>query len=269
MKNLSGLTVSNDHLLGGRVSFCQSQHGYRAAIDPVFLAAAMTPENGPHILDIGCGAGAASLCLAARCPEARIIAMDHDAALVALAAFNINRNGWQKRMRTLTASVAAPPFAPQMFDQVMFNPPYWPCHSYTASPRHHRATASSESATPLKIWIKTALQLTTANGILTMIIAAQRGKEALSHLQTATNAIIIQPLIPRQGGQAKRIIIQVRKNGCRKNGSPSLHQLNALALHEEGSTYTAAAQAILRQGAALPMTASAENHKAEIIKRKS
>ncbi len=270
VKNLFGLAVSNDHLLDGRVSFCQPQYGYRAAIDPIFLAAAVAPENGQHILDIGCGAGATSLCLAARCPEAQITGIDNDAAMVGLANVNIHRNGWNKRIHSLVAAVEAPPFAPERFDHVMVNPPYWPRHSHTTSPHHRRATASSEDAVPLKIWIKTALRLTTAHGMVTMIIAAGRGQEALSHLQAAASTSTIRPLIPRRGGKAKRAIIQTRKNGsCKnsnhKNNSSHLEKLAALVLHEDGSHYTAAAQAILRHGAALPMTASRDHHEIETM----
>ena len=45
--------------------FLQPRHGYRVAIDPVLLAAAV-PYDRDRILDLGSGTGAASLCLAAR-----------------------------------------------------------------------------------------------------------------------------------------------------------------------------------------------------------
>ena len=65
-------TVSEGTLLGGRVKLRQPVAGYRVAIDPVFLAAAVPATAGDRILDIGCGAGAASVCLAARVPECQI-----------------------------------------------------------------------------------------------------------------------------------------------------------------------------------------------------
>jgi tRNA1(Val) A37 N6-methylase TrmN6 len=57
-----------DRLLGGRVRLLQPLKGYRAATDPVLLAAAVAARPGQRVLDLGCGAGAAVFCLAARVP---------------------------------------------------------------------------------------------------------------------------------------------------------------------------------------------------------
>jgi len=59
------MNSTEDALLGGRVRLLQAKVGYRAAIDPVLLAAAIPARAGQRVLDLGCGAGAASLCLAA------------------------------------------------------------------------------------------------------------------------------------------------------------------------------------------------------------
>ena len=49
--------ISENSLLDGRVRLRQPLDGYRAAIDPVFLAAAVTAESGERLLDLGCGVG--------------------------------------------------------------------------------------------------------------------------------------------------------------------------------------------------------------------
>lgn len=67
------IEVSEDGLLGGRVRLLQPRTGYRAAVDPVLLAAAARPEPGTRVLDLGCGTGAAALCLAARCGGVRVL----------------------------------------------------------------------------------------------------------------------------------------------------------------------------------------------------
>jgi len=58
-------TFTEDRLLGGRIQLRQPVDGYRAAIDPVFLAASVPAEPHQLILDVGCGQGAAMFCLAA------------------------------------------------------------------------------------------------------------------------------------------------------------------------------------------------------------
>src|SRR5579863_9334849 len=89
--------VSDGTLLGGRVKLRQPVEGYRVAIDPVFLAAAVPAASGDRILDIGCGVGAASLCLAARVPECRVIGIERERELVRLAVDNALTNGMSAR----------------------------------------------------------------------------------------------------------------------------------------------------------------------------
>ncbi|MEO0665427.1 MAG: methyltransferase, partial [Pseudomonadota bacterium] len=55
-----------DAFLGGRVKAWQPRHGYRAGVDAVLLAAACPAKAGESVLELGCGVGVASLCLAAR-----------------------------------------------------------------------------------------------------------------------------------------------------------------------------------------------------------
>ena len=62
-------SFTEDRLLGGRIRLRQPATGYRVAIDPVFLAASVPAEPHQLVLDVGCGAGAAMLCLAARVPH--------------------------------------------------------------------------------------------------------------------------------------------------------------------------------------------------------
>ncbi len=68
--------TSVDGLLDGRVRLRQPLAGYRAAIDPVFLAAAVPAEPSESLLDLGCGAGAAALCLLARVPGTRVTGLE-------------------------------------------------------------------------------------------------------------------------------------------------------------------------------------------------
>ena len=76
---------SEDGLLGGRLRLRQPTAGYRVAIDPVFLAAAVPAGPRDTVLDIGCGVGAAALCLAARVPGCRVTGIDVQRDLISLA----------------------------------------------------------------------------------------------------------------------------------------------------------------------------------------
>src|SRR5262245_13031678 len=88
-----GPAVTEDALLGGQVRFAQPAEGYRAAIDPVLLAAVVPEDLSGTLVDLGTGAGAAALCVAARVPGARISGIERDATLAALARDNARANG--------------------------------------------------------------------------------------------------------------------------------------------------------------------------------
>ena len=48
--------LTRDTLLDGRIALHQPRDGYRAAIDPVFLAAAVPAPAGSRVLELGIGA---------------------------------------------------------------------------------------------------------------------------------------------------------------------------------------------------------------------
>ena len=58
--------LTDDKFLGGQLTLMQPRDGYRAGLDPVFLAASITAHVGESVLDLGCGVGAAALCLGFR-----------------------------------------------------------------------------------------------------------------------------------------------------------------------------------------------------------
>ncbi len=84
--------LTDDTLIDGRVRLAQPRRGYRAAIDPVLLAAFVPARPGERVLDLGCGAGAAALCLAARVPSLDLHGLELQAGYAALARANAAAN---------------------------------------------------------------------------------------------------------------------------------------------------------------------------------
>ena len=80
------MQVTDDTLLDGRVKLRQPRDGYRVAIDPVLLAAAVPAASGEMVLDVGTGVGAAALCLAWRAPESRVVGLELQRSLGQLAS---------------------------------------------------------------------------------------------------------------------------------------------------------------------------------------
>src|ERR1700735_5572240 len=90
------MDLTEGHLLGGRVRYAQPRTGFRSGIDPVLLAAAVPARPGERVLEAGSGAGAASLCLAARVAGISGLGVERDPALVEIAARNAAANGWHE-----------------------------------------------------------------------------------------------------------------------------------------------------------------------------
>ena len=139
-----GLTT--DSLLAGRVRLRQPRHGYRVAIDPVLLAAAVPALAGQAVLDAGLGTGAATLCLLARVPGCRVAGIELQPELADLAAENAALNGVE--LELVTGDLLAPPpeLRARSFDHVMSNPPFLEPGEGSASPLPQRMRAHGEGS---------------------------------------------------------------------------------------------------------------------------
>ena len=241
-------SVSEDTLLGGGIRLRQPRTGYRAAIDPVFLAAAVPAEAGETVLDAGCGVGAASLCLAKRVRDCRITGIEAQRDLVRLANENAALNGFADRIAVMAGDILRPPprLDPGSFSHVMANPPYLAVDAGTPPPDAGKATATLEGEADLAHWLRFALSAVRPKGTVTFIHRADRMEQLLAQLSQRAGEIVVFPLWPGQNKPAKRIIVRARK------GVATPTRLTpGLVLHEADGRYTAVADAILRQGAAL------------------
>src|SRR5690606_11967829 len=110
--------------------------------DPILLAAAVPARPGQRALDLGCGAGAAMLCLAARAPEVRALGVEIQPPLLALAQANIAANELTARVSAEVGDIAALPARLHgAFDQVLMSPPFMPAGAGTLPPDPSRALA--------------------------------------------------------------------------------------------------------------------------------
>jgi tRNA1(Val) A37 N6-methylase TrmN6 len=247
----AALEQTLDHLLGGRLSFRQPAHGYRVAIDPVLLAAAVPAGAGDTVLDAGAGTSAASLCLATRVPACRIIGLEVQPELHRLAQGNVMENGLDGRVEMVLGDLGRPPpgLAGVRFDHVMTNPPHLARAAVTVSPIEARARAHVEQQLGLADWLAGCLRLLKPGGILTLIHRADRLAEVLAAVNGQLGDLVVFPLWPGIGARpAKRILVQGRK-GSRG----PLVLAPGLVLHDDDGGFSADAEAILRHGEALSL----------------
>ena len=241
--------LSDDAFLGGRLRLWQPVAGYRAATDPVLLAAACPAQAGQSVLDLGCGAGAAALCLAVRLPGILLAGLEVQAGYAALARANAARNGIAFEVHE--GDVAAEPAALRRgFDQVIANPPY---HASGGTPAADggRELALRE-ALPLRLWTEAARRRLHPGGWLTLILGADRLGVALTALDGRLGSVSVLPLCPRDGRAAVRVLIRARKGG-----RAALRLLAPMVLHDgsahrrDGEDFTPEVQAVLRENAAI------------------
>jgi tRNA1(Val) A37 N6-methylase TrmN6 len=207
------------------------------------MLAAAIPE-GTNALELGAGAGTASLCLAARLSTITVTGIEVDHDLVNLANANAAANSMQDRVRFAAANAFALPLEfKREYDCVLANPPF---HGEgQASPDPSRARALMDAGA-LADWLQAGLKRTISGGTFTAILRADRMNEALAALPLT--GVSVLPLWPRAGESAKRVLVQARK------GSNAVFRLlPGLILHTDSGAYTPEADAILRGEAALAL----------------
>lgn len=248
---MSGGGESEGHLLGGRVRYAQPRQGFRSGIEPVLLAAAVPVQAHEVVIEAGCGAGAALLCLAARVGGMRGCGVERDPALAALAARNIAANGWEGRLFIVAGDIAAllsPKGLPpeESVDHVCANPP-WHDPAATPSPDSARRCAKIAPADLVARWVGALSARLRRGGTMTLILPASQTTRALAAFAAAgLGDAALMPLWPRAGKPARLILIQARKGISRGETL-----LPGLVLHDAGGGFTEAAEAVLRHGAAL------------------
>ncbi len=233
-------------MLGGRVRLLQPRGGFRSAIDPILLAAAIPALPGQRALELGCGSGAAALALAARLTEIQVHGLDSAGDLIDLANRSAGLNNMGGRV-SFSAGDVLRAINGGPFDHVMANPPYLKFdHGHPpADPARRRAVV--EGTATLADWVRAAMAAAGDGGSVTFVHRHDRADELVDLLADGGGDIRLLPLWPKQPGDgAKRVIVQAWKG---RDGAT--RRLDGLILHRADGAYTAAAEAVLRDAAAL------------------
>jgi tRNA1(Val) A37 N6-methylase TrmN6 len=226
-------------LLDGRLAYTQPARGFRSGIEPVLLAASVPARRGQAVLEAGAGAGAGLLCLAARVPGLRLVGVERDPALAALAARNLHANGFAEA-GIVAAGVEALPFAGG-FDHAFANPPY---HGSAGTPSPDPTRRAAKQADPnlFARWTSAMGSVLRHRGTLTLILpaaAVPAGMAALTAAGCPPESLL--PFWPLAGRPAKLVLLRGIKGGR----SPFRIEAG-LVLHNPDGRFTAEAESLLR-----------------------
>ncbi len=241
-----------DDFLGGLVTVQQPRKGYRAGVDPVLLAASIDAKPGQKVLELGCGVGVASLCLAARVPGLLIAGVEVQEPYAALGRANAVRNN--APLQIVTADLRKLPDAirQQRFDHVIMNPPYFDRSAGNASADGGRDVAMGGD-TPLADWLDIGARRVGPRGYLTVIQRMERLPEVIGILQGRLGAMVLLPIAGRAAKPPELFILRARQEGRAPfRMAPPLIMHEGERHTEDVESYRPQVRDILRNAAALP-----------------
>ncbi len=244
--------VTEDVFLGDQLTIRQPSKGYRAGIDAVLLSATVRSGEGP-VLDVGSGVGTVGLCAAVRCPDVRVVLVERQADLAALAQSNIDLNNLTTRVSVIAADIGEPlPAAAarqlpaDTFGHVLANPPFHADGTGTQSLNVFKALSHSMAAEDIETWSRFMARMAMPGGRATMIHKADALPRILKSFENRFGALTILPIHPRDGAPAIRVIV----DGIKGSRAPLVIK-PGLILHGLGNSFRPEVDAILRHGAAL------------------
>ena len=240
--------LTEDGFLGGRLRILQPRTGYRAATDPVFLAAAVPAKSGQSVLELGVGTGVAALCLGHRVEGLELVGVELQPEHAALARQNALVNRISLSVVQGDVLIMPSPVKDRSFDHVIANPPYFEEGEGTLPTTRAKAIAHAAPAGALTGWIDAGLRRLGHRGRLTMILRTAALPEAMAALATRAD-ITVLPLAARAGRAAGRVILSARKGGrsaCRLLPPFLVH--DGQSHDRDGDDYSDVARKILRDG---------------------
>ena len=232
--------LSRDAYLGGRIHLYQPLKGYRAGVDPVLLAGCIPATPGQSVLDLGCGAGAASLCLLARVSGLAMTGVERQERYADLARRNATENGVE--FNVVHADLADLPseLRQKQFDHVIANPPYFERNGRKSAQDAGREAALAEE-TSLDTWIDVASRRLSPLGYLHVIQRAERLGDLITATVPRLGSLEVLPIAARTGRGAHLVILRARKGG------KAPFRLHAPLILHEGTHHTVDAESYVPQ----------------------
>ncbi|AQS41079.1 MAG: Methyltransferase [Candidatus Tokpelaia hoelldobleri] len=235
-----------------RGQFCLVQpaaRGQRSGVDAMLLAGAVPQGFAGRLADLGAGAGAAGLAVAARCPDAQVALVENSPFMLEFARKTLEHRqnaALKPRLGIIAADVTlagksrrAAGLADNAFDFAIMNPPFNASRD-RATPDAEKARAHVMGEGLWQTWIRTAAAIVRPRGGFALIARPVSIAGILSAFDRRFGGVKIVPVYPRAGDSAIRIVV-----AATRASRAGLQVAPPLVLHEgPGHTFSARADAI-------------------------
>ncbi len=201
-------------------------------MDAMLLASLVDAQKPFRLADLGAGAGAAGLAVAARLDEAEVTLVERSPDMVAYARKSLDlpeNAALRRRVRVVEADVTltgrarvAAGLSDDSFDHVIMNPPFNDAGD-RKTPDILKAEAHAMTEGLFESWIRTAGAIMVPGGQLSLIARPQSVAEIITACGRRFGGLEITPVYPRAGENAVRILVTAIKGSrARLNFRPPL-----------------------------------------------
>lgn len=207
---------TSDWILGGRLQIIQRRSGYRFSLDPLLLAhfAVLAPED--DLIDLGTGSGVLALILAMRFGCRRVLGVEIQEGLAAMARRSVGLNNLTGHVEIRSGDVRRPDslYPPRSFTAAVVNSPYRRLKSGRMNPDPEKALARHEIAGTAADFIAAAAYALKPQGRLFAIYPSLRMVELLTRMrENRIEPKRLKMVHSRVGGGAEFVLVEGAMGG--------------------------------------------------------
>ena len=203
---------TRDGLFRGELQFLQPRQGYRFSVDAPLLASFVKLKRGDRVIDLGTGCGVILVILARRFPKVReLVGVEVQEGLAELARRNAELNGVGNLIRIVRGDIreCRKNFAPETFDVVVSNPPYYPSEGGRVNPGDEVAIARHEVMATMADFAEATRYLLKGGGRCYFVYPARRAVNILTEMrQRRLEPKRLRWVHPRPGEEARMVLVE-------------------------------------------------------------